>query len=61
MLIIEKGRHAFSADEKLRCPLTRTALKDYGDVYFSPDAYLTYPVIKRIPYLLSSHAILGYT
>lgn len=42
-----------------QCPLTKTLLTDCGDVYFSQDSYLMYPVIQNIPYLLSSHAILG--
>jgi len=42
-----------------RCPNTKQALLNCGEVYFAPDSYLMYPVIQGLPCLLENQAILG--
>jgi uncharacterized protein YbaR (Trm112 family) len=41
------------------CPVTKTALNRYDNVYFSKESGLMYPIIDGIPCLLDSAAILG--
>ena len=41
------------------CPLTRTRLQDIGDVFESKETGLVYPVLRGIPMLTSSHAIVA--
>jgi ubiquinone/menaquinone biosynthesis C-methylase UbiE len=41
------------------CPVTRSPLVRQGDVYFSPESGLLYPVIDGQPCLLESSATLG--
>jgi len=43
-----------------QCPVTKTSLLNHKEVYFTPSGYLMYPVIKEIPCLLESNAILGH-
>ncbi|MEG4441130.1 class I SAM-dependent methyltransferase [Microcoleus sp. AT9_B5] len=41
------------------CPLTRTKLEDIGDVFESKETGLVYPVLRGIPMLNSSNAIVA--
>lgn len=59
VLIIEKNETPQSTGLIFQCPVTGTGLENRGEAYFSPEAYLMYPVIRNIPCLLGAHAILG--
>ncbi|MFM6206613.1 hypothetical protein [Planktothrix sp.] len=41
------------------CPLTRTRLEDIGDVFESEETGLVYPVLRGIPMLNPSNAIVA--
>jgi len=62
VIVIEKS----SSDDKkendniFQCPITKTKLIDYGEVYFAPQSHIMYPVIRDIPCLLKTQAIFGF-
>jgi len=55
----QKSDISVSDDNPFRCPITKTDLINCGEIFFSPQAYLMYPVIQGLPCLLDSQAILG--
>ena len=59
VIVIDKSVDEAIALSPFQCPLTKTSLIDCGEVFFAPQPRLMYPVIKGIPCLLDSHAILG--
>lgn len=59
VLVIRKEARRGGGANPFSCPVTKTPLVDLGEIYFSREACLMYPVIKNIPCLLGSHAILG--
>ncbi|MEG4550902.1 methyltransferase domain-containing protein [Microcoleus sp. N9_B2] len=60
LLILEKATTVNSTVEIFwSCPLTRTKLSDIGDVFESKDTGLVYPVLRGIPMLNPSHAIVA--
>lgn len=59
VLLIKKDCPSKNERVVFQCPVTKSSLEDRGEVFFSPDSFLMYPVICGIPYLLSSHAVLG--
>ena len=59
VIVIEKEQNAGDGEPHFCCPITKTKLNDCGDVFFSPQSRLMFPVIQGIPCLLDSQAILG--
>lgn len=60
LLILEKSKILNSTIEiSWCCPLTRTKLSDIGDVFYSKDTGLVYPVLRGIPMLNPSNAIVA--
>ncbi len=48
-----------ASDTGFECPVTRTALRDLGDCWFSDEAGLAYPIVGGIPILRADHAVLA--
>lgn len=60
LLLLEKATTVNSSlGISWSCPLTRTRLQDIGDVFESKETGLVYPVLRGIPMLTSSHAIVA--
>jgi uncharacterized protein YbaR (Trm112 family) len=60
VIIIKKPQSEVKSDIIFQCPISKTELIDCGEVYFAKQPHLMYPVIKNIPCLLKSQAILGF-
>lgn len=60
LLILEKCKN-FNSTVQIpwSCPLTHTKLEDVGDVFESKETGLVYPVLRGIPMLSPSHAIVA--
>jgi len=59
VIIIEK--QSISKPKNIfRCPVSKTELINAGEIYFSEESHLMYPVIKNIPCLLKSYAVFGF-
>ena len=58
-LTVIRKTEAPSASTNFVCPITRASLVRRGDVFFSPDSGLIYPVIDGLPCLMGSSATLG--
>jgi ubiquinone/menaquinone biosynthesis C-methylase UbiE/uncharacterized protein YbaR (Trm112 family) len=43
-----------------RCPITKTLLTRYGNVLFSEECGLVYPVIDEVPCLLENNAVMAH-
>lgn len=60
LLLLEKATTVNSSlGISWSCLLTRTRLQDIGDVFESKETGLVYPVLRGIPMLTSSHAIVA--
>lgn len=61
VIIIEKSTSEVDKTNELyyQCPITKSRLENYGDVFFSEDAYLLYPIVRSIPCLVETSAILA--
>jgi len=59
IIVIQKQDAGGDVGMIYQCPLTKTELVDYGEIFFSTQARLMYPVVSKIPILLDSYAILG--
>lgn len=59
LIVIKKLEDNSSNYPSFICPVTQTSLGDYGNVLFSRDAGLLYPIIDNIPCLLENFAVLG--
>ena len=59
VIVIQKSPKLGRNGELFQCPITKTELIDCGEIYYSPQAKLMYPVIQGIPCLLAPYAILG--
>lgn len=58
--VIEKNREMDGgAIQPFACPVSKTALNRYNDVYYSPKSMLTYPIIMGVPCLLEKHAVIA--
>ena len=49
------GTH--SSDQVWRCPLTGAPLMDLGDVFYSSEVGIGYPVVRQVPMLRPEHGI----
>lgn len=58
-LMIIKKKAELKVNKPLCCPITHGRLKKYGNVYYSPDSFLAYPVIRSIPCLSPQHAVVA--
>lgn len=59
LLIIKKGKSHDTSFVELACPLTKSSLEKFDNVYYSDESLLCYPIIKNIPCLLSQNAIIA--
>jgi len=59
LTVIKKGALEKLSTPDFVCPITKTSLMKVENVYFSETSGLIYPIIDRIPCLLSSSATLG--
>jgi ubiquinone/menaquinone biosynthesis C-methylase UbiE len=60
VIVIKKDSNEIKSDNVFQCPISKTELTDCGEIYFAKQPHLMYPVIKNIPCLLKSQAILGF-
>lgn len=58
-LVLLRKPRADNRESGWRCPLTGTVLKDYGDLFYSSETGIAYPVVRGIPMLKVEHAILA--
>ena len=59
VIVIKKSGEKVLKQPEFQCPITKTKLLDCGEVFFAPEPGLMYPVIRNIPCLLDTYAILG--
>lgn len=59
LMIIRKNNPIEEQPQPLCCPITRTALLQKGNVYYSEGSLLAYPIVEDIPCLLPQNAILA--
>jgi SAM-dependent methyltransferase len=60
LIIIRKNDNDnIEVDNPLCCPITKSDLIKYDNVYYSPDSLLAYPIVDGIPCLLPQNAILA--
>lgn len=62
LLIIKKDRteeNDVHMNEMWRCPVTGAPLTEYKDSFWSEESMLAYPIIKDIPILLESSAVVA--
>ena len=59
LMIIKKGKVRKNVAQKLCCPLTRSGIKRFGNVYYSKDSFLAYPIMGGLPCLLPQNAIVA--
>jgi SAM-dependent methyltransferase len=59
LTIIKKNTNNDAGPVHLACPISKTPLKKYGNVLFSEDSLLAYPIIDGIPCLLPQNAIIA--
>ncbi|MEM7358545.1 MAG: methyltransferase domain-containing protein [Pseudomonadota bacterium] len=57
--IIEKQPSEAKLSSVYACPKLRCALREFGNVFYSPDALLVYPIIEGIPCLRIENGILA--
>jgi len=58
-LVIEKDCKGLPAEIGWRCPITKTCLTPMGDLYYSEQSGLAYPLLRGIPLLRSEHSIVA--
>lgn len=60
LVLIEKSAVTYDTpDIQWRCPLTHSALVEHALGYYSPGTGVVYPVLRGIPLLRSSHAVVA--
>lgn len=57
--VIRKGEDAAPSSHVLACPKFKTPLEKIGDLLFSPEALLVYPIVGGIPCLRTENGILA--
>jgi ubiquinone/menaquinone biosynthesis C-methylase UbiE len=59
LTIIKKSENNLSNEINFICPITKSILSAHGNVFFSSECGLMYPVINGIPCLMENSATLG--
>jgi ubiquinone/menaquinone biosynthesis C-methylase UbiE len=59
LTIIQKDSSVDKVQSEYVCPITKTSLEKFDNVYFSEESGLIYPIINNLPCLLESSAIVG--
>ena len=60
IIVIEKNKNANSLIESnFNCPISKTKLSQQIDCFYSENGLLAYPIIRNIPCLLPSNAIVA--
>jgi SAM-dependent methyltransferase len=62
IIVIEKqnlANRGLGQEVCYRCPITEVNLNYLGDVLFSPDSCLAYPILRGIPLLRAEHAVVA--
>lgn len=56
---VESNIENYTNEIKYVCPLTRSPMEIFGNVYYSKDSMLAYPIINGVPCLLSEYAVVA--
>lgn len=61
LMIIEKSGHESrqGVDKPLCCPITKTSIENVNGSYYSKESMIVFPIIDRIPCLLSQNGTLA--
>ncbi len=59
LMIIEKNPDAISAKGGWNCPLTKAAMTQYNDSFYSKDSLLAYPILEGVPLLTIGNAVVA--
>jgi ubiquinone/menaquinone biosynthesis C-methylase UbiE len=57
-IVKKEADRSIDPDFNFCCPISKTPLKEYGDHFFSPESFISYPKIKGIPCLCPIYGIL---
>lgn len=59
LMIIKKDQNRDATLGEWSCPLTKTRLKKYSNVYYSEESLLAYPIIGDVPLLTRDNAVVA--